>query len=141
MLTMGWTGEAAAASLTMDQTSWRCPATLAAGLKGSARRGVADMALRGDGEEGEEMIGAMGATVAVMVVDLGMLWVRARLAIAARMAVGGGRWWAVVGLRAQGGPSSSRGRHSVGAEVQPMSHIACRSMSRPPKKTARRVHP
>ena len=46
---------------------------------------------REDGEEGEEMMGAMGATVVVMVVDLGMLWVRARLAIAARMAVGGGR--------------------------------------------------
>lgn len=60
---MGWTGEAAAASLTMDlaalasysialenltyQTSCFCPATLAAGLKGSSRRVVADMARRG----------------------------------------------------------------------------------------------
>ena len=58
---MGWTGEAAAASLTMDlgqherllrhkthqstyQTSCLCPATRAAGLKGSSRRVVADIA-------------------------------------------------------------------------------------------------
>ena len=60
---MGWTGEAAAASLTIDldalaegnatigyenyQTSCFWPATLAAGLKGSSRRVVADMARRG----------------------------------------------------------------------------------------------
>lgn len=59
MLTMGCTGEAAAASLTMDlsllavvarrslttyQTSCFCPATRFAGLKGSSLLVVADMA-------------------------------------------------------------------------------------------------
>lgn len=44
---MGWTGEAAAASLTIVHTSCLCPATLFAGLKGSARAALADIALKG----------------------------------------------------------------------------------------------
>lgn len=69
MFTMGCTGEAAAASFTIDlvtfsnstlprlfviahQTSWRCPATRLAGRNGSGRAAVADIALQGDDVEG-----------------------------------------------------------------------------------------
>ena len=77
MLTMGCTGEAAAASLTIDlwalvvvtysdqltyQTSCFWPATLFAGLKGSSLRVVADMARR----EGQ-LVGHLGAADGLLV--------------------------------------------------------------------------
>lgn len=56
MFTMGLMGEAAAASLTIDHTSCFWPATRAAGLKGSSRRVVADIARkkRGGVEVGDD---------------------------------------------------------------------------------------